>query len=70
MPLLKTTCRLFGYFSGLGNVASPSSNEYGSKKKTIFRLDRKKALKTSNNGFEPISPDDEASAFHLAKRNR
>ena len=29
-PCLRTTCNLFGYFSGLGKVASPSSNEHGS----------------------------------------
>ena len=28
-PCLRTTCNFFGYFSGLGNVASPSSNEHG-----------------------------------------
>ena len=29
-PCLRTTCNFFGYFSGLGNFASPSSNEHGS----------------------------------------
>ena len=29
-PCLKTTCNFISYFSGLGNVASPSSNEHGS----------------------------------------
>ena len=29
-PCLRTTCNFFCYFSGLGNVASPSSNEHGS----------------------------------------
>ena len=28
-PVL-TTCSFFGYFSGLGKIASPSSNEHGS----------------------------------------
>ena len=28
-PCLRTACNFFGYFSGLGNVASPSSNEQG-----------------------------------------
>ena len=30
VPCLRTTCNCFGYFSGLGNVASPSSNEHQS----------------------------------------
>ena len=37
-PCLRTTCNFFfGYFSGLGNVASPSSNEHGSWWASNFR---------------------------------
>ena len=50
-PCLRTTCNFFGYFSGLGNVASPSSNEHGSWWASNIRLSVERRRR---NHFTPL----------------